>query len=524
MSLFQLSKDLSKGSGATKNLHLRTTGKFYTPHFIAKNLINEASIHLDYKQSSLRIIDPFSGDGRLIKWFVDQNIANLKSVNNLVIDLIDIDEEALSYAENSIKQSLIRHGINHTLNTYCESSFDHFSDSEKNYYDLCITNPPWESLKPDKRELKDLTECQIETYIKKLKSLDRKLAQDFPTSQPKSKFSGWGTNLSRVGAELALKTISSKGICAIVAPSSLLADGVSVNLRKWMFENYDILNVSHYPAEMKLFEKVDQDSVTLIGRRRLNGKTCISFELFDRDQVSKKTSDLNFQLEKLEEKNYSLPNKYGVRGIEILRKIEHLPLFKELEEKKIWAGRELDETRDKQLFQAEKGIPFVKGKMIKRWSVESSNQFIKEEDKSKLPTSCHYDRIGWRDVSRPSQNRRMIATIIPKNHVTGNSVNVALSKNEDYDFLMSLLGIMNSKVFELQIRSYLSTSHISLGAVRNAHIPILTDELISIISKHTVRILKGHLEDELILEKIVSKAYGLSKEEFELVNKVLPNE
>lgn len=42
-------------------------------------------------------------------------------------------------------------------------------------------------------------------YIDSLREFDDYLSRVLPYSQPKRKFAGWGTNLSRVGAELSLE-------------------------------------------------------------------------------------------------------------------------------------------------------------------------------------------------------------------------------------------------------------------------------------------------------------------------------
>lgn len=69
-------------------------------------------------------------------------------------------------------------------------------------------------------------------YIDSLREFDDYLSRVLPYSQPKRKFAGWGTNLSRVGAELSLEICNKNGLVAIVMPASFFADEQSYILRE----------------------------------------------------------------------------------------------------------------------------------------------------------------------------------------------------------------------------------------------------------------------------------------------------
>src|SRR5439155_12018028 len=134
-------------------------------------------------------------------------------------------------------------------------------------YDFVLTNPPWETLKPDRRELEQLGPAGRESFEQALRSYDRTLAKLLPNSQPDSKFSGWGTNLSRCGLELSLSLTKPNGLCGIVLPASLFSDLVSARLRRWAFHEATPKALFYYPAEARLFERVDQPCVSAVFAR-----------------------------------------------------------------------------------------------------------------------------------------------------------------------------------------------------------------------------------------------------------------
>ena len=72
----------------------------------------------------------------------------------------------------------------------------------------------------------------------------------------------------------------------------------------------------------------------------------------------------------------------------------------------------------------------------------------------------------------------MHAAIVPAGMVTGNSLHVAYFRDDSLDRLLALLAILNSYCFEAQVNARLGTGHISLGMVKQTHIPSLDQELI----------------------------------------------
>lgn len=496
-----------------KSLISRAAGQFFTHPTIAAHLVSALVKLLPSK--SISVVDPFAGDGRLL-------VALLRALSQrgwdklLRISLWERDPQALRFARRDVRLFASSCGIPITLETKVCDTFRVASKfAEK--FDLVLTNPPWEILKPDRRELKHLTSKDRDLYLSRLKREDDFLSHSYPLSQPVRKFSGWGTNLSRVGTEAAMLLVKKEGLCALVSPLSLFADQVSENLRRTIVSNYELTDLAYFPAEGRFFEKVDQPAVTFVAKKRhpqrmrpFVSSYTSSGELAVRSRVVVTRS-------MVKSTGYCLPLQLGPSGFEILSSFRDLPRLADLESspESLWAGRELDET-DRQAFLSPRGKhPFLKGQMIKRFTIaEQPKLFIRANGPS-IPASVSHRRLVWRDVARPNQARRMHATMIPASWVTGNSLNVAFFRDDDITRLKALLAIMNSIAFEVQVRALLATAHISLGAVRRVHVPELTNrKLVLSLSAWVDKCLIGDLHAGIHFEVAVAKAYGIGKGRF----------
>ncbi|WP_234009370.1 Alw26I/Eco31I/Esp3I family type II restriction adenine-specific DNA-methyltransferase [Cronobacter sakazakii] len=494
----------------------KASGKYYTDEKIAFLMIDKLlPLISSLGKESYNIADPFSGDGRLITLFIKQWILNGLPDVEWNVYLFDIEHAGLIHAKSELaKLKLAGANINVTIkNSDVFYEFEHYID----YFDCVITNPPWENIKPDSREL-NLFEPSIKSkYIESLREFDDYLSRVLPYSQPKHKFAGWGTNLSRVGAELSLEICNKNGMLAIVMPASFFADEQSYILRKKFFNTGRIDFINYYPAEAKLFNGADVSSCTFILSKGSDFKEAMQLSVYD------KNLNINsvgyFDLSSIDSHHLSIPISQGTHAIHLLRKLQQqYSTWYSLEKNgEIWAGREIDETGSSNWTnKSGEGYLFVKGKMIKRYNFDN-NQGLKITKKiDRIPFSSNFLRIAWRDISRPSQKRRVISALIPPNSLAGNSLGVVYYQNGSQDSLFSLLGIINSLCFEFQLRSFLATGHVSLSALRKTAIPSE-----KILSQHTklkqlvLSCINGCCDAEMKIETYVAKnIYKLNLNEF----------
>ena len=497
----------------------RLTGRYYTHKSIAIRMFESLLKEADFVNASmLKVFDPFAGDGRLVVWLIEFcNLHNL--TKKWEVYLFDINKIGLYEAEKNI-QKLKDRGVEINYTIKHGDTFK-IAEAYRDEADIVVTNPPWGLLKPDARELKQLHDDDKQTYINSIKDYDLFLAEKYPISQPKRKFAGWGTNLSRVGVELSHYLLNKHGYCCIVLPASFFADYQSGLIRGEIISSSKLLELAYYPAEAKLFEKADVESSSLVYKKGKISYKTVQLTIFDNFLQVKSSGEL--LLEKDDNDDYMIPITLGLDSIKVLRKLkESTPTWNEIEKEKLelWSGREIDETgSSKWLSKEAVGIQFIKGRMINRFDRDEEEIVYADKPNYKPSESTSYMRIAWRDVSRPSQKRRVIATIIPKDTVAGNSLGVVYYRNRDETSLFCLLGIMNSLCFEFQLRVYLATGHISLSALRKVHIPAqeITSQLIQLAGLCREKINNKVVSEAKIEAMVAYQVYGLIREDFTLI-------
>jgi len=516
--------DLAKEASHTwngKNLDERSAGKFYTPKEIALPLIKQIIDVYNFKKGdTVSIIDPFCGDGRLLLWTVEQ----LKDVEiNLEVHLWDYDEFAVESARKQLSDFSKLCKCNLRIIPKVADSFEVFFNNHESCYDIVITNPPWEVVKPDPEELVGfVNDDSRQCYVDSLKNFSDRLQLDFPLSKPSKMYGGWGVNLARTGTELALRLVKKGGVTGIVSPSSLLADQNSETLRKWIFDNHHISHLNVFPAELRLFKKVDQPSVTFVASPAVDKREMVIEHYSHGSSSAVNVSDIS-ELMKATDNKFPISAAIGEDQLDLLSKFSSFEKLEDLSQIGVWIGRELDETGYKQWTKNTGNYKFIKGRNVQRFVFEDSLIYVDEEIKQKLPASKDNYKIVWRDVSRPTQKRRMIPTLIPPGYIAGNSLGVLTLNSSISDTeSLSLLAIMSSLVFEFQVRANLATSHVSSGVVRKMRIPNLDSSSKKMLARLVKERLDGVLENESRIEITVAKQYQFTKKEFETLLTTFP--
>lgn len=502
-----------------KDLEQRLTGRFYTHERIGRSMAKDIAASLT-RVKDLRVVDPFCGDGRLLCWLLDELIiSNKLPKDKLVVEAWDCDADAIVSAKKHIKIAARKLNIPSVeISTHLVDSFE-LALKKLETFDVCITNPPWEAIKPDSRELVDLDEKSKTKYVDLLKEKVIWLEKSYPHSKPTRKFSGWGTNLARCGIEASVKIVKSNGIFGIVAPGTIFGDQISAPIRTWLFTTNTIDAIHHYPAGAKLFEGVDQAAVSFLGQKRPNenhDEEVLKIVQHFEESTEELPPVLDLPMASLKEADYSIGFGSDPKISRAMTYLAALPKLGDFEKgsKTLYKlGRELDETGIAKKLAAEGEFQFLKGRQVLRYALSTSEINYLRKDVP-IPESAKLPRLVWRDVARQTSSRRVIATTIASGIVTGNSLNVLTPKQNDQTLLNALLGVFNSVIFEAQVRASISTNHLSVGAMRRIRVPDLSDsEVVKKISKLVAKqLLKPSDRTAAQIEVAVARWYGLPDE------------
>ena len=293
----------------------------------------------------------------------------------------------------------------------------------------------------------------------------------------------------------------------------MLNDQVSNRLRSWIFENYKVINISYYPAELKLYGRADISSVTMVIK---GGETdqSLSVRIYSAKDTYKEKKIEKAVFEYIKRTGFCIPLKTGIEAIPIMMRLEQLPSTDEFcDATGLSFTRELDETRVKDKLSYTGRIEFAKGYMVDRYSF-TSNQLFLNEEMVIPPPSSFMSKVVWRDVSRDSQIRRIKATLLPPGFICGNSLGVVYGDKAALSSLKMLLAIMNSMIFEYQARSMLVSNHVSAGIVKQIRVPRPRVD-INIIELVDKQLAGQDVEDDI--ELAVAQLYNLSADEYEII-------
>jgi Alw26I/Eco31I/Esp3I family type II restriction m6 adenine DNA methyltransferase len=513
---------------AGKTLAERTTGRFYTPDVLAADLAERVSECLSLSAArgeiggEVKICDPFSGDGRLVVALMTEiaSSASLKR-KRIVVTLRDIDAAATKVAADHVRKAASALTLNVTVRVRVGDSF---ADASPETNDAVITNPPWELLKPDARETATMNALEAAAYREWLRSRCAELDRRFPDAKANVSWAGWGTNLARCGWDLALRSCRAGGVLGIVLPSTILADQASVSMRRSVLQQSQLVDLAAYPSEARLFDRVDQPVVAATFVTRPQGKLKATLRLFDAERRQKASRRLQMSIEDLEAADYALPVGFGADTPGLLSAFSGMPRFRDLEgdgPASLWAGRELDETALPSKLRTSGTHPFIKGRMIMRHGLVEDPSLSVAPELARVFRSPSYERLVWRDVSRPSQRRRMIGTIIPSKWVAGNSLHVAHFRDGNAERLRALYAVVSSLVFEFQVRCRLATGHMSLGIVRMSKVPPLKSNTVRTLAASARRTLDNPASDAS-LEVKVAQIYGIRRDDFAAILRQFP--
>jgi hypothetical protein len=279
---------------------------------------------------------------------------------------------------------------------------------EKGGFDAIITNPPWETFKPDAKEFfanySDLV-TKKKMDIKSFEKEQKKLLQDtevanvwlkyqsnFPhisayyrsAEQYKNQISivngkkaGTDINLYKLFVEQCFNLLRSGGECGIVIPSGIYTDLGTKQLREMLFSQTKVTGLFCLENRKTIFEGVHKSFKIVVLTFEKGGITTefpSAFMRLDVDELQRFPSADSLKISidlvrKLSPDSLSVMEFKNEGDIRIAEKMLQFPLLGEQIEGKwnLRLTREFDMTNDSHLFKNEPGdgfVPLVQGNMF----------------------------------------------------------------------------------------------------------------------------------------------------------------
>ncbi len=350
--------------------------------------------------------------------------------------------------------------------------------NERGGFDIIITNPPWEILKPQAKEffethskLVSKNKMRIEDFetekARLLQDADIRSAwleyqSGFPlqsayfraTQQYENQIStvngkkqGTDINLYKLFTEQCYNLLREGGECGIVIPSGIYTDLGAKQLREMLFSQTQVTGLFCFENSKAIFENVHRSYKIVVLTCEKGGQTQTFPTAFMRHDVKElerfpRVGALDMSVElirKLSPDSLSVMEFKSEVDVGIAQKLLNFPLLREklADTWNVFLTREFDMTNDSSLFRTEPGpgrLPLYEGKMIHQFTHQWSKPryWVDEKEgrsailgrKAGSGQKLDYQnyRLGYRAIGRTTDQRALIVTVFPFKSFAGNSL------------------------------------------------------------------------------------------------------
>ncbi len=408
-------------------------------------------------------------------------------------------------------------------------------------FDVVIGNPPWEIWKPNSDEFFSQYD---ETYLalsnnKKKNQRQKELFEAMPRIQAKwieevnrieqgsiyfretdnfnyqswvveGRRTGSDINLYKISVERFLQLLKPEQHLSLIVPDNLMTDLGSSGLRHLIFDHYDLEEFLSFENRQKIFPSVHgcyKFAVTTIKKSPTARDHFAAFfyktNLDTLNQENEKMAYPFYLVKEAEPEKYSLFEPRSQKEFNLYQKIKlKFPPLRETEVIKL--RRDFDKTNDSASFVDinEADYPLYEGKLMNQFKlVGQPTEGVYEADIIRK-TGADYEqyRIGIRAVASSTNQRSLIATLLPRNTTAAN--NLLMEKDVDPTKIQEkllILGVLNSYPLDFVLRKLVNTN-INQTYLKQLPIPTMddissSDDIIQLVKRLLLE--NGELYEEL---------------------------
>ena len=454
-------------------------------------------------------------------------------------------------------------------------------DGQRGGFHAVLGNPPWDVVHyqtkeylagfdprvmdaPTKRErmaiereLFDDPDIKADFECYKTAFVERKRLCDRLSSGIRSSGS---IDLFQIFTQRMLDCVEEGGAIGAVVPSSFHANEGTMHLRRKFLDKMSMTSCFTFENRKKLFDIHGRQKFTLIVARRTGATEAFrcAFYLDSIAQLNDPDRILLYDRDFINATGGECGTFLELRGKADFRVAKHMFVDRTnigtwMSARHVAFGREAHMTDDSHRFTpiarvaANKALPLHEGKTFHqytdRWTAEPryAIRFDAMRDKPGwLRASCHY-RLAFREISRSTDDRTMIAAMIPPGHVFGHKGTCEKTPWERSDATALILcSVFNSFAFDWCLRSKIAAS-VSLFMLNGCPAPSLSKGAARFLAHGALRLTCRHVgyarlwreqlssarafspdlagsEDRAVLraaiDAVVARAYGLTRENY----------
>ena len=376
-------------------------------------------------------------------------------------------------------------------------------------FEVVVGNPPWEKLKVTRHEHAlngghqrhygdEYHQSEIDEAA--LRS-DRQAALDYRVLvTAEMAFQGRGeSDLYKMFVELGARLTSDSGVLAFLVPAGLIRNHGARDLREWLFRTFDI-DVQILDNRERYFG-IDSrfKFVRLLAKRNSNGRRLVRFCNYSANAANRWKAETSFSELKRMQPNLEIPEVQERADWELFTKLRRLhPEFGSTEAG--WTPRfyrEIDMTNDRSKFKGRAScpddLPVIEGRMVHHHRVSAKRYVAGRGRRAEWETQFlfralsrpqwfvrHADlrpamqervsrlRAGFCDITGQTNERTVLAALIPEGAVCGNKVpTIDFSSHAQAS---AWVGIANSFVFDWLARRSVTTT-LNFFILRSLPIP-----------------------------------------------------
>lgn len=492
-------------------LEQRTAGAYYTDFRLAQHL---ADLGKNGLGKGAKVLDPACGTGiLLVAITIAMFNAEQKDVNEWLAKSVfaaDLSSTALRGARLSLAslcsdiQAIIAMWNNWRVHDSLLEPFETWIQLSPQLFDLVIGNPPWEKVKLTRHEYlnangenrhygQDYDALDEEDY-----SEQRNMVFNY-AEKLKERYDLLGSgepDLYMAFNQLASQLVKPGGKVALLVPAGLIRSKGTELFRKFLLKVGSDISITIMENRARFFA-IDT-RFKFISMSYIKNEQCKkSQEHIQLNHASGTPQGINFygkaNIKRVDLEKYrpdlSIPEVRNDREWEIFILMNQKGINCSMKDSKWYPEivREVDMTSDRKKFlknAMESALPVVEGRMVQAhhfgakeyisgtgrsavWAPVARGKFIlspqfwiKEEDLNKKALErSRIVRAGFCDIAGQTNERSMMATLIPPKTVCGNKVPTVTFPNDmNPKRLILWLGIVNSFPFDWMLRRIITTT------------------------------------------------------------------